>query len=203
VQRYIWYTITNPLQASITVNSVSISSVVAPPGCPISNLNFSQTAFSGSLVVPGLSTNSVSMPISLYDTDTNQDSCEGTTFSFTYSGSAQYTEVYGTAAAVTSQPSSSNVGQSVVYTATVTASAGPDQDSVPSSPTGSVTFMDGPSAICTLVPLSSAETTNSTATCSPLAYSSPGTHSITAVYSNSDGNFSGSTSPIYSQVVNP
>jgi hypothetical protein len=203
LQRYIWYTISNPLQVSITVNSVGISDVVAPTGCPVSNLDFSQTTFSGSLVVPGLSTNSVSMPISLYDTNTNQDSCEGTTFNFTYSGAAVYTDVYGTASAVTALPSPSNVGQSVVYTVTVTASANSGQDPIPSSPTGSVTFMDGPSAICTAVPLTSTGLATSSATCSPFAYSSAGIHAITAVYSNADGNFIDSTSPIFSQAVNP
>jgi hypothetical protein len=203
VQRYLWYTISNPQLVSITVDSVGISQVTAPSGCALSSLDFSQTSFSGSLVVPSMGSNSVSVPISLVDTDTNQDSCEGTSFNFTYSGSAIYTEVYGTAATVTGSPSPSNVGTSVVYTATVTASAGAGQDPVPSSPTGSVTFMDGPSAICTAVPLTSTGSATSTATCSPFAYSSTGTHSITAVYSNADGNFTGSSSSIFSQVVDP
>jgi hypothetical protein len=202
-QRYLWYNIYNPQQVSITVNSVGISDVSAPSGCPLSNLDFSQTTFSGSLIVPALSSNAVSMPISLIETNTNQDLCEEKTFNFSYSGSATYTEVYGTATAVTALPSPSNVGKSVVYTATVSASAGVNQDPVPSSPTGYVTFMDGPTPICISVPLSSTGVATSTATCTTLAYSAPGIHSITAVYSDADGNFSGSASPIFSQIVNP
>jgi hypothetical protein len=150
-----------------------------------------------------MGTNTVSVPISMFDTSGNQDSCEGTIFNFTYSGSAVYTEVYSTASAVTSSPSSPSLeGHSVVYTATVTASASSNQDAVPSSSTGTITFMDGVTAICTDVPVTSTGTTTSAATCSPLAYSSTGTHSITAIYNNSDGNFSGSTSPVLTQDVN-
>jgi hypothetical protein len=203
VHRYLWYSISNTLQVPITVTSVGISNVVAPAGCPISNLDFSATTFSGSLVVAALGTNSVEVPISLNDTDTNQDSCEGTTYEFSYTGSAVYTEVYDTAAAVIGAPSPSNVGDSVVYTATVTASASAGQDPVPNSPTGTVTFMDGPTTICAAVPVTSTGTTTSTATCSPYAYSGQGTHSITAIFANSDGNFTGATSPIFSQVVDP
>jgi hypothetical protein len=202
VQSYLWYNISNPQLVPITVNSVGISGVTVPSGCAISNLDFSQTTLSGPLSVPALSSIAVSVPISLIDTNTNQDSCEGTTFNFSYSGSATFTEVYGTATAVTASPSPSSVGQSVVYTATVTASVGADQDPLPNSPTGTVTFMDGLSPICTSIPLTSAGLATSTATCTTLAYSSAITHSITAVYSNSDGNFTGSTSPIFSQVVN-
>jgi hypothetical protein len=203
VQRYLWYNITNPQQVPITVTSVGISSVAAPSGCAISNLDFSQATFSGSLPIPALSSSAVSVPISLIETNTNQDLCEARTFNFTYSGSATYTEVYGTVAAVVGSPSPSNVGQSVVYTATVTASVGANQDPLPNSPTGTVTFMDGLSPICASIPLTSAGIATSTATCSPYVYSSPTTHSITVSYSNSDGNFSGSTSPVFSQVVSP
>ena len=73
---------------------------------------------------------------------------------------------------------------------------------MPSSPTGTVTFKDGTTTICTSVPVTSTGTTTATATCSPAAYLAAATHPITAVYSNSDGNYTGSTSPVLSQVVN-
>jgi Bacterial Ig-like domain (group 3) len=203
VPRYLWFNVHNPLQVPITVSSLGISDVTSPSGCPISNLDFSQTTFTGSLSVPALGTNSVAVPISLYDTSMNQNTCKGTTFNFSYSGSAVYAEVYATATAVVGSPSPSVEGQSVVYSATVTASAAAGQDPVPNSPTGSITFMDGTSAICNAVPLTSTGTATSTATCSPFAYSSTGTRSITAIFSNSDGNFTGSTSPIFYQVVDP
>jgi hypothetical protein len=178
-QRYLWYTAYNPMTVPITVTSMSIAGLTAPSGCPISNLDYGSTAFSGSLVVPASGTNSVSVPISLLDTQTNQDSCENTTFNFTYAGSATYTEVYDTTTAVTSS--------GVTYTATVTASAATGQDPVPSSPTGTVTFNG--IALCTAVPLASTGTTTATATCGPITAGS----TITAVYTNTDGNFYGSS----------
>jgi hypothetical protein len=181
VQRYLWYTAQNPMTVPITVTSMSIASVTPPVGCPASNLDLSSTAFSGSLVVPASGTNAVAVPISLIDTVTNQDSCENTTFNFVYSGTATYSEVYATTTAVKSS--------GVTYTATVTASATSDQDPVPSSPTGTVAFSDGSTTFCPGVPLTSAGTTTSTATCGLI----PGGDTVTAVYTNSDGNFTGSS----------
>jgi hypothetical protein len=217
-QRYLWYTASNHLSVPMTVTSISIVlPVTAPAGCPASNLDLSQTSFSGSLVVPAKSgavngTNSVAVPIKLKETGANQNLCQGVTFGFSYTGSARYTEVYGTSTVLASSADPSNVGQSVTYTATVTANAGAGQDPVPSSPTGSVTFYDGtvvPANIisgCSAVGVTSSGTTTSTATCTPTpAYGSPGTHPITAVYSpdspGGSANFSGSTSPTYNQVV--
>jgi hypothetical protein len=198
--RYLWYTVQNTASVAITVNSLSISGVSAPFGCPSANLDLSLTTFSGSLVVPANQTNSVSVPISLINTSKNQDTCQNTTFDFAYSGSAAYTEVYATTTAVTSPTSPSPSDQAVTYTAAVTADATGSQDSVPSSPTGTVTFLDGNTAICLNVPVSSTGTTTSTAACLSSVYAVAGTHLISAVYSNSDGNFSSSTSPVLSQV---
>ena len=183
VKRYLWYTAHNPMKVPITVTSMRIAAVTAPAGCPISNLYYKATKFSGSLVVLPSGTNSVSVPISLIDTRTNQDSCENTTFYFDYAGTATYTETYETKTVVTSSSDQSGI----TYTATVTASATADQDPVPSSPTGTVTFNDGSTAICTGVPVTSTGTTTSTATCGPIAASS-----VTAVYTNTDGNFDSS-----------
>jgi hypothetical protein len=199
-QRYLWYTVQNTASVAITVNSLSISGLTAPFGCPSANLDLSLTTFSGSLEVPANQTNSVSVPISLIDTPKNQDTCKNTTFDFAYSGSAAYTEVYATTTAVTSPANPSPSGHAVTYTATVIADATGVQDSVPSSPTGTVTFLDGNTAICLNVPVSSTRTTTSTATCLSSVYAVADTHLISAVYSNSDGNFSSSTSPVLSQV---
>ena len=90
----------------------------------------------------------------------------------------------------------------MTYTATVTANATATQDAVPSSPTGTVTFKDGSTAICSAVQVTSTSTTTATATCQQTYTSTSGSpHSITAVYSNTDGNFDGSTSLPLSQVV--
>jgi hypothetical protein len=202
-RRYLWYKVSNPQLVPITVNAIGISGVTASAGCSIANLQFNLTTFTGALVVPAQGNSSVPVAISLYDTNTNQDSCEGATFSFTYSGSATYTEVYATSATVTSSLNPTPLGQSVTYTATVTASAPSGQDPVPNSPTGSVTFMQGDTAIpsCSNVAIVSTTVTTAQATCTTFAYATSGTYDITADYTNSDGNFSSSTSTVFSQVV--
>jgi hypothetical protein len=179
VLRYLWYTAHNPLKVPITVTYLSVATVMPPAGCPTSNLNYSGTTFLGSLVVPPSGTNAVPVPISLIDSHTNRDSCENTTFNFSYEGTATYTEVYATTTAVTSLQDQSGV----TYRATVTASAAADQDPVPSSPTGTVTFTDGTTTFCT-VTLTANATAASTASCGPITASS-----VKAVYTNNDGNF--------------
>ncbi|MGA2529285.1 MAG: hypothetical protein ABSG36_09015 [Acidimicrobiales bacterium] len=180
-QRYLWYTAHNPLQVPIKVTSMSIATVTPPSGCAASNLDYASTTFSGSLVLPAMGSKAVPVPISLLDTGTNQDSCENTTFDFVYAGTATYTEVYATKTAVASSSDESGV----TYTATVTASATAAQDPVPSSPTGTVTFKHGATTICATVTLTSTGTTTSTTTCGPISAS----ETITAVYTNTDGNF--------------
>ncbi len=196
-QRYLWYSAHNSLNVPIVVSSMSITSVKAPAGCSIANLNYSLTTFSGSLVVPPLGTNGVSVPISLVETHTNQDACENKAFNFVYTGVAHYAKAYATKTFVASSLNPSVVGQAVTYTATVIAR----NQGAPSSPTGTVTFEDGGSTICTSVAVTSTGIGTATATCSPPAYLAVGIHYITAVYSNADGNFSGSTSPVLYQVV--
>jgi len=193
----------NLQEVPITVNSLSISAVSAPAGCAISNLDDSHTSFSGSLVVPAGGSGAVSVPISLYDTSANQDACEGTTFDFSYAGSATYTEVYGTATLVNSPADPSSAGDSVTYSATTTASATASQDPVPSSPTGTITFLDGASVICAAVPVTSGTVETAIASCTPPTYTGVATHEISAVYTNSDGNFVDSTSSTFSQAVTP
>jgi hypothetical protein len=88
--------------------------------------------------------------------------------------------------ALASSPNPSTVGQSVIFTATVSVNAG--------TPTGTVTFYDGATAIGT-GPLSSGTATFSTASLSI------GSHSITAVYGG-DSNFATSKSSVLTQTVN-
>jgi uncharacterized repeat protein (TIGR03803 family) len=92
--------------------------------------------------------------------------------------------------AVTSSANPSQFGQSVTFTATVAGqgSGGP-------TPTGSVTFYDGASA------LGSQPLSNGMAQYTAAALVVGG-HSITAVYGG-DSNFNGSTSAPLNQVVNP
>ena len=103
------------------------------------------------------------------------------------SPSASSNSVIVQAASTTNLVSSANpstFGQSVNFTATVSGQ----------SPTGTVTFNDGATAICSGVGLSSGS-----ATC-PTAALTVGPHSITAVYSG-DVNNTGSTSNIVAQQI--
>jgi YVTN family beta-propeller protein len=109
------------------------------------------------------------------------------------SGSQQSVNVSGpgvqanTTTGVISTANPSNLGQAVTFTATVTPQGA-------STPTGTVTFKDGATPICTAVPLASDQAQCGTSSLTL------GSHSITAVYSG-DVHFVGSTSPPLSQVV--
>jgi hypothetical protein len=99
-----------------------------------------------------------------------------------------------TSTAVTSSQSPSNFEDWVVFTATVTAAS-----SMVPGPTGSVNFYDGGNLFgnVTLMGL----TGNKGQAQIQIASLTAGIHSITAVYSG-DSNFTGSTSPAFSQQVN-
>ena len=192
VQRCLTYTVSNPNTVPIDVTSLGISGVTssAPSTCSVSPVAFSGGTYSGSLSVPASGTSATSVPIKWLDNG-NQDGCEGATFNFAFTGTATYVD--STTTALTSSPNPSSLGQQVIYTATVTPTI-----SETSTPAGSVAFDDG------LTPITCAggsQTFNgSTATCL-VTYASSGTHSITAVYTNTDGNFSGSTSNMVTQQV--
>jgi Ca2+-binding RTX toxin-like protein len=196
-QRYLWYTAHNPLKVPITVTSMSIAAVMPPAGCPTSNLDTSHTTFSGSLVVPASGANSVSVPISLLETHTNQDTCENTTFHFVYSGKAVYTDT--TSTALMSSPNASVSGSLVTFTATVVPTGTP-----PGNPTGTVNFYQCATAACSGTP-----TLLGSGSLGPFGiakYSTSslavGTDFIEAIYQGASTDFFGSTSNVVSQVVN-
>ena len=99
-----------------------------------------------------------------------------------------------TSTTVASSVNPSIVGQLVTFTATVANTAGAGISTA--TPTGSVQFMDGPSLLGTPQTVSGLGT--ATLTTSALTV---GTHPITAVYTNIDGNFRGSTSTSVTQFV--
>ena len=99
-----------------------------------------------------------------------------------------------TSTTVISSTNPSIIGQSVTFTATVVNASGAAISTA--TPTGSVQFMDGASVLGSPQVLSGQGT--ATLTTSALT---AGTHPITAVYTNIDGNFIGSTSSSLTQVV--
>jgi hypothetical protein len=118
---------------------------------------------------------------------------------FTYNGNKNYNShtssaltqtvnQASTTTAISSSANPSSFGQTVTFTATVTASTS-------GTPTGTVTFKDGGTTLGTGTLNSSGQATFAT---SSLAV---GSHSITAVYGG-DSNHLGSTSPVLTQTVN-
>jgi Bacterial Ig-like domain (group 3) len=93
-----------------------------------------------------------------------------------------------TTTTLTANPSPGTFGLVDTLTATVTSGDGP--------PVGSVTFLDGSTALCSAV-----ATTGGTATC---AVSSLGaaTHALSAVYTSSSANLTASTSATLTQTIN-
>lgn len=201
VPRYLWYTAHNPLKVPITVRTLGISSVTPPTGCAISNLNDSLTAFSGSLVVPAQGSNSVAVPISLIESHKNQDSCENKAFFFSFQGSATLSVVVPTMIQLSSSRDPSVIGQSVTYTATVISGDGSGDQPKSVTPTGTVTFLDASTTICANVSVIPGPNGTAGATCTPPAYLAIGIHPITALYTNTDGDFSDSTSTLLNQIV--
>jgi hypothetical protein len=115
------------------------------------------------------------------------DSGTGTGAPFSISGSYTLTvTAQTTSVALASSLDPSLVGQSVTFTATVSASS--------ATPTGAVTFKDG------VATLGSGTLTGGVATLTTAALTG-GPHTITALY-NGDINFSASTSPALTQTVN-
>ena len=109
---------------------------------------------------------------------------------FAGSTSPVLTQTVNKAASSTSAVSSnspSNRGAAVTFTASVTSP-------VTGTPTGTVTFQDGASALGT------GTLSGGTATFTTSGLTA-GTHSITAIYGG-DANFAGSTSPVLTQTVN-
>ena len=206
VTRCVVFRVHDNLKAAISVQSITTTldttNYPAPPA-DCSGTNLVLPSFSGSFnVTGGGDATSPGMPIELKDNGAPQTDCQNLTYHFNYTGSANYTEDYGTSTGVVSNHNPSTIGQSVTYTATVTASATASQDPVPASPTGTVTFKDNGSTICNAVPVTSTGTTTTTATCTVTYATTVGSpHPITASYVNTDGNFTGSTSGTLSQVV--
>ena len=193
VQRYLWYTVHNPLTDTITVQSIAaaIDPANQPPvGCPAANLDLTGSNFSGALLVGPGGTASVARPIALKNANANQNACRGVTFHFVYSGTATYAHLYATTTSVASSQNPSTYGQSVNFTASVSPVGTP-----PSPPTGTVTFYEGSTAIASSPVGSNGQATYTTSTFAA------GTHSIKATFSAGDPtNFSGSSGTLSQQV---
>jgi hypothetical protein len=159
------YTVQNALTVPITVGSIcigpvvgascstSLANVTSPPGCDAAaNLDLSKTGFTGSLNVPAGSSASTlpteGLSIALLDTGSDQGACQNAKFTFTYSGTAKYSEQFPTDTALSSSPNPSSPGQQVTLTASVVPVGTP-----PGAPTGTVTFYSCANVSCSLFTL--------------------------------------------------
>jgi len=174
--------------------SLSFSPIVPSPGPAIT---FGSDTVSGAnntvhtvpltLSTTGVSAGSYSFTVT-DNASGNGNLCNGTK-SLTSSAATLVVTVVATTTTVSSSSNPSDSGTPVMFTATVTANAGGQ------TPTGSVTFKDGSTALGSAVTLNGSGV--ATLTTSTLA---AGSHSITAVYSGASG-FSTSTSTILTQTV--
>ena len=191
LQRYLWYTVHNDRSHSLTITSLRISGIVAPAACSLSNLDYSLTTFSGSLVVPAHATGSVPVPISLIETGTNQDSCENAVFQFSLAGTATRADSTDTTTELSTDPNPSSRGELVTLKAVVRTHSG--------LPTGSVAFYLGtPGGSHSLLGSSGLDgAARATLTTSSLPV---GDDSLFALYGG-DATYSSSTSPPVTQRV--
>ena len=192
------------LSVSITVEPVPAKNGVPDPACPATSNLLVTRPLGATLTVPARSTKSLSdlgVPqaewpvLTMPDLPTNQDACEGATFTLLYSGSA----TMGTPSPVqtwtvlVSFPDPSALGHAVTLTAIVAKSLGPG------TLTGQVSFYsgipDGPHLFLGKSSLNvSARATWATSGLGA------GTDSLYAVYTGGT-NFAASTSPVIFQLV--
>ena len=120
-----------------------------------------------------------------------------TNFTASSNSMVQTVSQASTSTTVTSSTNVSVFGQSVTFTATVSNTS----TSSSAIPAGTVTFKDGGQSIGTgTLSLGSPDVATFTAPSS--VYNKVATHTITAVYSDSDNNFATSTAPSINQTVN-
>ena len=203
--------ITNPfkfaikvLRVSVTVDPVPAKNGAPDPSCPAATNMLVTRPLAATLAVPARSTKSLSdlgVPqaqwpvLTMPDLPTNQDACEGATFTLLYSGTA----IMGTASpaatwtVVVSSPDPSTLGHAVTLTAMVTTA------SRPGTPTGQVSFYSGsPRGQHALLGMSSLNA-SARATWAISGLGS-GSHSLYAVYAGGT-NFASSASPVIFQLV--
>ncbi len=189
-------TLTTSGTPSASGAAVTFTATVAPSsgtGTPTGTVNF----LDGTTVLA--SDVALTAGVASFTTSTTSPLALGThSITAVYSGDTTYapstssplSQVVVNSASTTTVTSSANPsvsGESVTFTANVTASSG--------TPTGTVNFLDGTTVLASGVALTSGSA-------SYIATGlTVGTHPITAVYSG-DANFATSTSPAVSQVVN-
>ena len=141
------FSVTNSMTVPITVQTITttLASTGLPAQCGLSNLTLPkfQAGVSGAafVVLPGKTATSPGVPISLEDSHSSQNLCAGTTYQFSFSGTATYTD--STSTVLGASPSAPTYGQSVTFTGTVT---GDNPNSDTTVPAGTLSFYSCSSA---------------------------------------------------------
>jgi hypothetical protein len=189
-------TVHNNLTVPITVQNLSTTIPTTPIGCPASN--FSLPSFGGNMsVAAGATVSTSGLPISLLDSGTNQDACQGTTVNFSYTGSAQFTD--GTSTALSASPNPPTSLQPVTLRAEVT---GANAANDPSTPTGTVSFNSCSTSACgSRTALGSGTIGSSGVATLTTSSLSTGVHFVQAVYGGSGTDYTDSTSPVLTLTV--
>ena len=170
--------------------TASVAAVAPGTGTPSGSVTFSDGSTLGTVTLTAGAATYTTTRLATGQQSITAAYNGNSTFATSTSALTQTVNQDGTSTVVTASANPSVFGQSVTFTATVSAAA-------PGSgtPTGSVTFMDGSTTLGSGTLNGSGRATISTKT---LAV---GLHAITAVYGG-DGNFITSTSPTLNQAVN-
>jgi X-X-X-Leu-X-X-Gly heptad repeat protein len=176
------------ISTATPTGSIQLSVDGVPFGAPVplSGSGAAATATSGATATLSVSGSPHTIKAAFTNTDGN--------FSGSSGNQNQTVSPAPTSTTLTSSVNPSIFGQSVTFTATVANTAGAGVSTA--TPTGSIQFMDGTSLLGAQQPVSGLGT--ATLTTNALT---AGSHSIIAVYTNTDGNFKGSTSTSLTQVV--
>lgn len=213
-------TFSNPLNVPIRVYSLTVTFTNAfPSGCVSSALQVSGTAASASTPVavpvtfaspafavpaavgstPGSAVYNATLDLA--DNHLPQNACAGLHLVMSYTASAYYT--IPTTTALVATPNPATVGQSDTLTATVSPAVTPS--SAGTTPAGSVTFYQCPTAACaTSTALGSAVTLSSSGVAaSTTTFAAQGTYYLRAVYTPTDSsNFTAGTSSTITDTAN-
>ena len=202
--RCVIFSVHNNLSVPISVQNITsaldTTDYPAPPAvCAGSYLTF--PTYSGSFTVPASgNASSPGVTIELKDSGSSQDGCAGYTYHFTYSGGAEYTD--STSTTLSAGPNPSTSGQSVSFSATVTAA---NASTDPTLPSGTVSFYRCPTSAQCTAGSSNLLGSGTISTGGKASFSastlSAGTTYVEAVYPASGTNFTPSTSNVVAQVV--
>lgn len=190
---------TNPSRTGETVTFTATVAAVSPgSGTPTGTVAFNDGASplnctGGSQTLNGSGVATCQVPFGAAGTKSIVAAYAGSSNYLASSspGVSQVVNAASTTTTVATSANPSNTGQTVTYTATVSAAAPGG-----GTPTGTVAFKDG---VATIAGCGSQALSGGTATCS-LAYASAGSHTITAIYAGS-ADYTTSTSGSLSQTV--